>query len=283
MNTESTESTAVTDEGESTIDEGSLRTTARRGAFALALVLAGLMTVLFLLELFSLLVFGWTADTAAELGIHRLHVMSIATVVAVFVVGLLVQAYRPRERVASLWGAFLVILVASAGTVAYGVGRPEEVLPFLVLTGIALVAHPAGRAVLRRGASFSPTLLALVVVAAVPLLAFAANQYALSGNAADPHAADGHYVMMAALAVAPLAYGFVAALGFAGWRLAAWLAALPMAYYGLMAVSFLDQTGSVGTMWGAAAIVWAVAFVAVAEYSRVSTATAFRREVARPN
>ncbi|WP_331236413.1 hypothetical protein [Natronorarus salvus] len=251
---------------------------ARTGVFYLSLLRAGVMTLLFLPGLLALLVTGWTPAVGAELGIHQLHVMGIATVVAVFLLGLFAQAYRPRERVAAMWGAFLTILVVSLGTVEYGVGRPEEVLPFLLLTGLAFVAHPAGRRTFRRGDSYSPALVALVAIAAVPLLAFAGAQLSLSSSTLDPHALDGHYVMMAGLAVAPLAYGVFAAFGFDGWRLASWLAALPMAYYGLLSVSFPLQSGSTGIVWGAAAILWAIAFVTVAEYSRVGTAAMLRRE-----
>ena len=248
-------------------------------AFTLALVTAAIMTVAFLPELLATLVTGWTGTGGAELGIHRLHVMGIAAVVAVFLLGLFAQAYKPRTRIASMWGAFVTILVITVGTVWYGVGRPEEVLPFMAITSIVLVAHPAGRTLLRRGSSYSPVMLALVAIAAVPLLAFAFNQWSLSTSATDPHALDGHYVMMAGLAIAPLAYGFVAALGFTGWRLAAWLAALPMTYYGLMSIAFTDQSGSTGVLWGALAIIWAIAFVATAEYSRLEPATLIRRNV----
>ncbi|MFC7227847.1 hypothetical protein N0B31_10575 [Salinirubellus salinus] len=254
----------------------------RLAVFYLALVAAAAMTVLFLGELFLLLALGWTAGAGAELGIHRLHVMGIAAVVLTFVLGLFAQAYRPKRRVAAMWGSFLVILVVTAGTLGFGVGRPEEVVPFFVLTGVALLTHPAGRGLFRRGESYSPALLALVAVAAVPLLAFAVNQFSLSGSATDPHAVDSHYVMMAGLAVAPIAYGAFAAFGFAGWRLAAWLAALPMAYYGAMSIAFPLQSGSTGAMWGVAAILWAVAFVVVAEYARVTPEnTTLRREFAR--
>ena len=252
--------------------------TIRLGVFYLSLLLAGAMTVMFLPGLLMLLGLGWVADIGAELGIHRLHVMGIATVVGVFLLGLFVQAYKPVKRVASMWGASLIIFVVSAGTLAYDVGRPEEVLPFLALTGIAFVAHPADRKLFQRGDSFSPALLALVVVAAVPLVAFMVNQFGLSPNPADSHAVEGHYVMMGGLLFAPIAYGFFAALGFAGWRLASWLAAVPMVYYGLMSISFPAQTGSTGTMWGVVAILWAITFVVVAEYSRVSTSPMLRRK-----
>lgn len=103
----------------------SVLATIRRVGFYLSLALAAAMTVLFLPELLAQLATGWTADVGAELGIHRLHVMGIAAVVATFLLGLFAQAIRPRRRVASMWGAFATILVVSAGTVAYGVGRPE--------------------------------------------------------------------------------------------------------------------------------------------------------------
>ena len=254
------------------------RAVARLSAFYLPLVLAGLMTVAFLPDLLATLVTGWTADGGAALGVHRLHVMGIAAVVSVFLLGLFAQAYRPTQRVASMWGAFLTILVVTAGTVGYGVGRPEEVIPFFLLTAIAFAAHPAGRALFRQGESYSPALLALIAVAAIPTFAFAATQFGLSASSIDSHAVSGHYVMMAGLILAPLAYGTFAALGFAGWRLAAWLAALPMAYYGLLAISFPIQSGAVGTIWAIGALCWAIAFVVTAEYSRVGKSSMLRRE-----
>ena len=261
---------------------GSTLARVRLGAFYLLIVAALAMTVVFLRELLPLLVLGWTPAMGTELGIHRLHVMGIAATIVVILLGVFAQAYRPTARVAAMWGAFLTMAVATVGTLAYGVGRPEEVIPFFVIIGLMTLLHPAGRGLLERGTSYSPALLALVAVAAVPLLAFLANQFALTPNASDPHAVEGHYVMMAALAVAPLAYGTFAALGFAGWRLAAWLAALGPLYHGLMSVAFPVQVSSVGTMWGVAAVAWAVTFVLVAEYSRTATVGAtFRRDIAR--
>lgn len=266
------------------IDRGrSIRNTIRLGVFSLALVLAGVMTVLFLPELLATLVTGWTSEGAAELGVHRLHVMGIAAVAATFLIGLFAQAYRPRNRVAVMWGAFATIAIATAGTVYYGVGRPEEVIPFLVITGLALVAHPAGRGLFTRAESVSLPMLGLLAVAAIPILAFVATQMSLTTNPLDAHAVDGHYVMMIALVMAPLAYGLVAALGLVGWRLAAWIAALPIAYYGMLSMAFTTQAGSSGIMWGALAILWAIAFVAVAEYTRTGRSGRFRRTVGGSN
>lgn len=255
--------------------------TGRLGAFGLVVLVTFAFTVFALGDLLMLLVVGWTAPVAAELGMHQLHVMAIAAAVTALLLGVFVQAYRPTDRVAPMLGAFLGILVVTGLTILAG-APVTDVAPFLVLVGLATLLHPAGRGLLRRGASWSPALLALVVVAAVPLVAFAANQMWLQLNApTDPHAEAGHFLMMAALGLVPVVYGGLAAFGFSGWRVAAWLAALPVAYYGVMSALLTSQAGSAGTTWGIAAILWAVAFVVVAEYARRSTAPVIRREFAR--
>ena len=238
-------------------------------AFYLSLLLAGIMSVLFLPELLLNMITGWTTEGAA-LGIHRLHVMGIAGVVTAFLLGLLAQVYQPRKRVAVMWGAFAIILSVTIGTLVYGVGRPEEVIPFLAVTAIALGTHPAGWGLVRRTKQLNAVLLTLVVIAVVPVVLYIVTQLSLTTSTADPHATMGHYVMMIGLVIAPLAYGFVAAIGLTGRRLAVWLAALPMAYFGALSVAFPLQTGSVGVVWGIAAIGWAVVFVGVAEYMRRS-------------
>lgn len=251
-------------------------TNVRAMVFYLSLTLAGAMTVVFLPELLATLVTGFTAEMGVELGEHRLHIMGIAAVVGTFLLGLAAQVYKPNMRVAAMWGAFLTILTVSLGTVVYGVGRPEEVLPFMFVTGIALLTHPAGRDLLRRGRTYSPALLGMLAIAAIPIAAFVVSQQLLTVGG-DAHATMGHYVMMTGLLIAPLAFGIFAALGFTGWRLAAWLAALPIAYYGILSIAFPTQAGSTGVIWGAAAIVWAIAFVVIAEYSRRSESRTLRR------
>ena len=230
-------------------------------------------------ELFSLLVLGWTADVGAELGIHRLHVMVIATVILTTLSGVAVQVYRPTRQVASMLGALSSVVLAAL--VQFAAGDPlGSVVPFLVLIGLATLLHPAGRKLLHRGQSYSPAMLALVVVAAVPMIAFALGQVGLQIDTTDAHAAAGHYTGMAQLGLIPLVYALFAAIGMRGWRVAAWIAALPTAYYGLLSISFPAQAGSTGVVWGAAAILWAVGFVLVAEYSRIGASPALRRSVA---
>lgn len=230
-------------------------------------------------ELFSLLVRGWTAEVGTELGIHRLHVMVIATTILTTLLGVFVQVYRPTRQAASILGALGSVVVAAVITA--GVGESlGQIVPFMAMIWLATLLHPAGRELLQRGDSYSPAMLALVVVAAAPMVAFALGQMSLQLDANDAHAAAGHYTVMAQLGLVPLVYGALAAIGMRGWRVAAWIAALPVAYYGLLSVSFTGQAGSTGIAWGAGAIIWAVGFVAVAEYSRVAGSPILRHTVA---
>jgi hypothetical protein len=69
-------------------------------------------------------------------------------------------------------------------------------------------------------------MLALVIVAAVPLLAFAATSIGLQRTVGDDHAAMGHYGYMAAFSFTVIGVGLLASLRPVGWWLAAWVAGL---------------------------------------------------------
>lgn len=243
---------------------------ARLAVFSLLILAVAGFAAFILGELFSLLLLGWTADVGAKLGIHRLHVMVIATVILTTLSGVFAQIYRPTRQAASMLGALCSVVLAAL-LQFIGEGTVGSIVPFLVLIGLVTLLHPAGRELLQREHAFRPRLAALVVVAAIPMLAFTISQVGLQMNATDAHAAAGHYTGMAQLGLLPLVYALFAAVGMRGWRVAGWIAAIPVAYYGLLSISFTAQTGSTGVMWGAGAILWATAFVAITEYSRVDT------------
>ncbi len=247
--------------------------------FGLVVLAAIGLAVSVLGELFSVLVVGWTDPVGTELGIHRLHVMVIALTILTTLLGVFVQVYRPTRQVASMVGAFISIVLAAALAVGFG-GSLGQIIPFLTLIGLATILHPAGLEILDRGESYSPAMLAFVVAAAIPMLAFAVNQLSLQLNSGGPHAVAGHYRVMAQFALVPLVYALLAAIGLRGWRVAAWLAAIPIAYYGLLSISFPAQAGSTGVMWGTGAVLWAVGFLVVTEYSRIGTSSALRRPLA---
>ncbi|MDY6764578.1 MAG: hypothetical protein SV377_02650, partial [Halobacteria archaeon] len=226
--------------------------------------------VLFMSDLFMLLLLGWTdATVIEELGIHRLHVMSIGVFSAISLLLVATQLYRPRQHPGALVAGVAIYLVATIVLAAIGSESVMLGVFFGIPATLALLLHPSGRKVFDRE-SLSPAMLGLFALAVIPLALFVAAQLnlQLTQPIADEHAAHEHYVMMALLGLTVLISGAVAASGIAGWRITAWITAVGVTYFGLLSVFMIGQVGTLGTFWGTLAIVWAVAFVLVAEYSR---------------
>ena len=125
--------------------------------------------------------------------------------------------------------------------------------------------HPVRKDVVRFR-RFSPLLLALSIVIAVPLLRFALRQMRIQRlDTVSPHGVAFHWGTMATLALAIVTTMVVASLHAPGWRLPAWCAGLALAVFGSASVIYSDYASSVGRVWGTCAIAGAIVFVAVAE------------------
>ncbi|WP_332897940.1 hypothetical protein [Haladaptatus sp. CMSO5] len=248
------------------------------GAFYLAVLITLGMFVLFTGELFMLLGLGF--GLGQELGIHQLHVMGIAIVVFFGALTMLVQLYKPVTRVAAFQAGAVMIGIATLILALTGNASLSEVLPFFVAFVVVGLLHPAGRKLLTVGKKYSPALLGLTIVAAIPLLAFVINQLGLQTGAGDEHALMGHYAMMATLSLTIVIAGLLVAFESIGFRLLAWLLGVLTAYFGLLSVVLPIQASNVGVLWGGLTIVWAIVFVAVAEMSaRENASSYFSREL----
>jgi hypothetical protein len=111
-------------------------------------------------------------------------------------------------------------------------------------------------------------MLVLVVIAAVPLLAFAATNIGLQRTVTDDHAGMGHYGFMAAFGFAVIGVGLLASLRPDGWRPTAWMAGLLPALLGLASAMYPDASSSLGLIWAFAAIAWGAVFIATAELTK---------------
>lgn len=213
---------------------------------------------------------GWFKPEV--LTIHQLHDTVGVFLIYMVLVGMLVQVRRPFRQVGGMQQTavlFLLVLVLMAIT---GNFEPP-LLIFLVLLGITAVLHPARRRLLTvRGVD--PYLLGLTAIAAVPLLDYGIDHVMLQINAAasEPHAAIGHYVVMGAYAIGLVLLGILASLRPRGWRTPTYSAAALAVMLGVASLVMPGQASGVGSLWGALAIVWGIAFVAVAEW-RGRTAT----------
>jgi hypothetical protein len=239
-------------------------------AVAVALTLAtagliGLMVVLMQVQP------GFLAMTHFADPLHRVHDVTFGLLFGVAIVGLLFQLQRPASNVAGM-GMSLVPWVGLllAGLLAADLFRVMGINPagrVAVATLITALLHPTGRDFFR---SFSVSriswpMLVLVVIVAVPLLAFAFANIGMQASVGNGHAAMGHYGFMAAFGFTAVGVGILASLRPVGWRLAAWVAGLLPALLGLASLLYPDNSSSLDLLWALAAIAWGAAFVAVAE------------------
>jgi hypothetical protein len=111
-------------------------------------------------------------------------------------------------------------------------------------------------------------MLALIGIASVPLLVFAATNIGLQGTFPDDHAATGHYGFMAAFSFTVIGAGLLASLRPDGWRLTAWVTGLLPALLGLTSLVYPDVSSSLGLVWALAAVAWGVVFVTAAEFTK---------------
>ncbi len=165
---------------------------------------------------------------------HRVHDLTFGFIFVPAVVGMLAQLRRPSKNVAGQ----LMALIPWVGLVltlllTFVLRNNTKVLTLAwiapaAVTLISAVLHPTGRDLFR---SFSVSrvnwvLLALVIVAAVPLLGFAFTNIGLQRTVPDDHAVMGHYGFMAAFSFTAIGVGLLASLRPVGWRVAAWVAGL---------------------------------------------------------
>lgn len=184
----------------------------------------------------------------------------------ILTIGLLVQLRSPERRIAGIQQAALVIPALLIGSVI--ASDSQSLVPALILLpaiGILLVLHPAREEFLARGAALSRALLAITVVGAVPLVAYALDMGAQARDLSGPPHHVQRLSTMAAMAVAIVLTGLLAAFQTRGWRIPAWSAGAAAIAFGLASVVFPDTPGAAGRGWGGLAIVGGVLFIAVAE------------------
>lgn len=207
---------------------------------------------------------------------HRIHDVTFALLYAPAIVGLAVQLRSPMRNVAGQimalvpWASLGLVFLLTRYWTPFG--TTFQMYATAVYGGFTLSAlflHPRGRDLV---ASFgrsraSRPMLALVAVAAVPLLRFAAINVGRQREvaAADIHWQLGHYGFMAAIGITVVAVGVLASLRPIGWRLTAWVAAGLAILLGVLSLMYPDADSGFSIPWAVAALGWGVSFVAVAE------------------
>lgn len=241
--------------------------------------LFGLMTALMALRLGFLLP-GPFAQMAHFTDVqHRIHDFTFGFLFVPAVVGMLAQLRRPSKNVAGQLMALIPsVSLALTLVLTFVLNSNASVLqpPWIAVGVTALLAatlHPAGRDFFRSFsvARINLVMLALVIVAAGPLLIYGSTNIGRQTSGADAHAVMGHFGFMAAFSFTVIGVGVLASLRPDGWRLTAWVAGLLPALLGFTSMVFPDFASSLGPFWALAAIAWGVVFVAAAELARRPT------------
>jgi hypothetical protein len=202
---------------------------------------------------------------------HRVHDLAFGFVFGTAIVGMLAQLRTPSQNVAGQLMALIPWVGLMLAFVLANAPLPFAAAPILAaFTLLATILHPTGRDFFR---SFSVSrvsrvMLGLVIIAAVPLLAFASTNIGLQRTVTNDHAALGHYGFLAAFSFTVIGVGLLASLRPDGWRLTAWVAGLLPALLGLTSVVYSDVASSLGLVWSLTAIAGGVGFVAAAELTR---------------
>jgi len=222
--------------------------------------------------------FGGFPDGAGAT--HEIHWFAQGVFAWAILTAVAAQLHRPAAQVGAAWvyGASTVLMFAMVLALA---DLPAEVVPIvaaaIIIAGIAFVVHPstwrAKYASLERP---SPSLLALVAVAAVPLIAYATGQLGIHAGSGphDEHHQFGHWIVMAVYALLVLLFGAVAAWKVSGWRFPLWTAGLMAAALGLGSLG-ITAVSQLSTVWAVLAIAWGTVFIGVGELqarSRLDTA-----------
>lgn len=238
--------------------------------------LVGLLSAFLILIFWDIapsLILGWLPDGILgsihaqinDLLPHRLHIMVMNSMLWGLVLGVVLQFFQPRSRLAPFLQSLTFMLVFLVVEVSLGEGflGTVPVLVPLILIGLL---HPGLREMFKFGRP-DWKLVVLVVIAVVPLVIFAASQarLALADIPGDEHNMLEHWKRMTVFPTLMIAWGLLGSTKLPGVRLTGWLVAMPMAVFGLQSLFFPQQASAVGWPWAIAAVSWAILYLVISE------------------
>lgn len=230
-----------------------------RTGFRIALTMMLLLVVFGLGEILLFGVVSWLDARTLEglfpgAELHRVHGIGFGIITWVLALSVLAQLWRPRERLAAAVLGLTALTTYTLAAIASGTFEGLE------LAGVAALAvmvwlHPA-----RPGARFVPIRIPVIALGAPLLLGaavFGGLQLStqLSAVTSDPHAAFGHYGVMAALGGTLVAAVVIGASALPGSALSGWLAVAAALAFGLGSILFPASASSLGGLLGVGLVV----------------------------
>lgn len=237
---------------------------ARRVAF---LAWVGVITATLGIVFFGLtsLVLGWFE--AEDGPIIPVTDLGYGALVGILITGGVMVQLRASER------KIAGVQQATLGSLALLISAPlasdtQNVVPgLIILAAIAVLValHPARSEFFRPGTRFSPALVVIAVLGALPFLTYALSMAAQARKLVAPPHHIQRLATMAAMAIAVVLTGLLAAFQTSGWRIPAWCAGTAVMVFGLASVVFPSYQGSAGRGWGGLAVGGGFLFIVVAE------------------
>ncbi len=186
-----------------------------------------------------------------------------------------IAAPADGQRHTSEWPWLFLGLSAAGAAALYAVGLTRQAVGLAVLlTTIALAVLLAqagpGNASSIGARRISMPLLLVVTASAVPWGRYALDMVVAAREGRDPvdvTSGFDHWSMQAALGFSVLVVAALAALYLPGWRVPAWTAGTAASALGAFSMGYPSHAGSLGSDWGAAAAVWGLLVIALAEVS----------------
>jgi hypothetical protein len=283
---------------------------ARRITFYVLLVLLALIHLATNLMPFVLL--GWFLEEGTVS--HRVHQIIFGWVFVLSFVGVLAHLRRPETKVAQMYQVLIAIAFIAATTVLVDRFIDLFVVLFIIIPPVLVLLHPNRAALLRPSLNVSKVLLALALVAAVPLAVDSFVQIRIGLNAAQvapeideqledldddiseeqferelneaarrvtdsPEEAEeavhfGHWSAMGAFNLIVIGLALVASFRPPGWRLPAWSAGLSALLFGAASIANPGDASALNGYWSVLAIVWGIGFIVTAEATRRASAAA---------
>lgn len=275
----------------------------RRIAFSLVVVVFMGLVAFLMRQLLVYPVAGWFENALGLFGDHkiaphRVHDFAFSLIFWTGIVGMLAQLRSPGKNAG---GLVMALVPWAALLTSFALTDFWQPLPFVAVFGgvtvLAAVLHPSGRDLFNsfEVARLNKALLVLVIIAAVPLFAYAATNVGLQTGAIEPtheqhdhdsgaatqeeihqeHVDAGHYALIVAISLIVIGLGIIAAFQPDGWWVAAWMAGLVTVFIGLVSVVYPDAASSAELLWALGAVLWGVVFIATAEYTQDSDVPSF--------
>jgi hypothetical protein len=206
-------------------------------------------------------------NPVTDLGFFALGAVIITT-------GFVVQLWTPEHKIAGVQQAVIGLLALGvAGLIGRRVEPLTGSLLSLAASAILVALHPARREFFKIKTHLSPRLGALSILAAFPATVYAAAML-VQARQAGPSCFLGRcaygdrFAEVAALSIAIVVGGMLAASKPGGWKVTAWCVGAAAVIVGLASIVLPEVPGAVGQAGGAAAVAWGVLFVVVAEWEQ---------------